>query len=85
VNFRPLPERLLIRRDKPATVTAGGILIPERHKSTEPAQGEVLAAGEGCTCKPGDRVLFEPYTGQEVDAQNWDLVVREEHVIAVLG
>ena len=94
MNFRPLHDRLLVKRLEANTTSAGGIVIPDAHadKST---QGEVLAVGPGApldngelrplTVNVGDRVLFGEYSGTEVkvDGEKY-LIIRETDVFAVI-
>jgi chaperonin GroES len=75
VKFRPLHDRILIRRLEPEEKTSGGIIIPDTAKE-KPMEGEVVAAGPGIRgddgrlypidLKPGDRVLFGKWSGTEV-------------------
>jgi chaperonin GroES len=87
MKFRPLHDRLLVRRIEEDTKTAGGIIIPDTAKE-KPMQGEVLAAGPGARnekgeivpldVKVGDRVVFGKWSGSEVRMDNEDLVIMKE-------
>jgi chaperonin GroES len=94
MKFRPLHDRLLIRRIEEEEKTKGGIIIPDTAKE-KPLEGRVVAAGPGkvdedgklrpLDVKPGDRVLFSKYAGTEVTLDGEEhLIVREEDVLAVL-
>jgi chaperonin GroES len=87
VNFRPLQDRVLIRRIEQEEKTVGGIIIPDTAKE-KPVEGEVIAAGPGtrgddCKLHPldvkiGDRVLFGKWSGTEIKIDGEDLVVMKE-------
>jgi chaperonin GroES len=87
VAFRPLHDRVLIRRIEQEAKTPGGILIPDTAKE-KPMEGEVLAVGPGARdengklqpldVKVGDRVLFGKWSGTEVRLQGEDLMVMKE-------
>jgi chaperonin GroES len=94
MKFRPLHDRLLIRRIEEEEKTKGGIIIPDTAKE-KPQEGRVVAAGPGkvdedgnlrpMDVKKGDRVLFSRYAGTEVTLDGEEhLIVREEDVLAVL-
>ncbi len=93
--FRPLHDRVLVRRIEAEEKTAGGIIIPDNAKE-KPAEGEVLAAGEGAyndggeriklDVKVGDRVLFGKWSGTEVKVDGEDLIVmKESDIMGVIG
>ena len=94
MKIRPLYDRLLVKRLDAETRTKGGIIIPDT-ASEKPQQGKVVAAGNGkisdkgdlipLTVKPGDRILFAKYSGNEIeiDGEN-HLVMREDEVLAVI-
>lgn len=95
MNLRPLSDRVVVRRMAEEKTTAGGIVLPDSAKE-KPAQGEVLAVGEGkradngnliaMNVKVGDKVLFGKYAGQEVKVDGEDvLVMREDDIIGVLS
>jgi chaperonin GroES len=87
VNFRPLQDRVLIRRIEQEEKTIGGIIIPDTAKE-KPMEGEVIAAGPGIRgddgklhpldLKVGDRVLFGKWSGTEIKIDGEDLVVMKE-------
>jgi chaperonin GroES len=87
VNFRPLQDRVLVRRIEQEEMTKGGILIPDTAKE-KPMEGEVIAAGPGARgddgalhpldVKVGDRVLFGKWSGTEIKIEGEDLVVMKE-------
>ena len=87
VKFRPLQDRVLIRRIEEEEKTAGGIIIPDTAKE-KPMEGEVIAAGPGVRgddgklqpldVKVGDRVLFGKWSGTEIKIDGEDFVVAKE-------
>jgi chaperonin GroES len=87
VTFRPLQDRVLIRRIEEEEKTKGGIIIPDTAKE-KPMEGEVIAAGPGARgedgkihpldVKAGDRVLFGKWSGNEIKIDGEDLVVMKE-------
>jgi chaperonin GroES len=87
VNFRPLQDRVLVRRIEQEEKTQGGIIIPDTAKE-KPMEGEVIAAGPGSRgddgklnpldVKVGDRVLFGKWSGTEIKIDGEDLVVMKE-------
>jgi chaperonin GroES len=87
VKFRPLQDRVLIRRIEEEEKTKGGIIIPDTAKE-KPMEGEVIAAGPGARgddgalhpldVKVGDRVLFGKWSGSEIKIEGEDLVVMKE-------
>ena len=87
MKFRPLHDRVVLRRIKPEEKTAGGIIIPDTVKE-KPAEAEVLAAGPGArneqgvvvplTVKAGDRVLFGKWSGTEVTIDGEELLIAKE-------
>jgi len=95
MKIRPLQDRLLLRQVEGEAKTAGGIIIPDSAKE-KPQEGEVIAAGKGkmndqgklvpLDVKPGDRVLYGKYSGNEVtlDGETY-VILREEDVLAILG
>ena len=86
-NFRPLHDRVVVRRITPEEKTAGGIIIPDTAKE-KPQEGEVVAAGSGVRneagvlvaldVKAGDRVLFGKWSGTEVKLNGEDLLIMKE-------
>ncbi len=87
MKFRPLHDRVLVRRVEEDTKTAGGIIIPETAQE-KPSQGEVLAAGSGLKdeagkvtaldVKKGDKILFGKWSGTEVKVDGEDLLIMKE-------
>ena len=85
--FRPLHDRVLVRRIEAEEKTAGGIIIPDSAKE-KPSEGKVIAVGEGAynedgdrikpDVKPGDRVLFGKWSGTEVKLDGEDLLIMKE-------
>ena len=95
MNFRPLHDRVLIKRLEESETARGGIIIPDTAKE-KPQQGDVIAVGNGkllengqrvaCDVKPGDRILFGKYSGSEVKIDGDDhLILREDEILAVLN
>ena len=87
MKFRPLHDRVVIRRVEEDTKTSGGIIIPDTAKE-KPIQGEVVAVGPGghdetgklvpLDVKVGDRVLFGKWSGTEVKIDGEELVIMKE-------
>lgn len=87
MGFRPLHDRVVVRRLKAEEKTAGGIIIPDTAKE-KPAEGEVVAVGPGARddrgnlialeLSPGDRVLFGKWSGTEVKIDGQDLLIMKE-------
>jgi len=87
MKFRPLHDRVLVRRVESMEKTAGGIIIPDTAKE-KPMEGEVLAVGAGTRdehgkfialdVKAGDRILFGKWSGTEVRVDNEDLLIMKE-------
>ena len=85
--FRPLHDRVLIRRIEQEEKTAGGIIIPDTAKE-KPMEGEVVAVGPGARSedgkihpldvKAGDRVLFGKWSGTEIKIDGEELIVMKE-------
>ena len=94
MKFRPLHDRVLIRRVESEEKTAGGIIIPDTAKE-KPMEGEVIAAGPGARgedgklqpmdLKAGDRVLFGKWSGTEVKLEGEELIImKESDIMGVL-
>ena len=94
VKFRPLHDRVIIKRIENEQKTAGGIVIPDSAKE-KPIKGEVIAIGKGkllengevrpLDVKVGDKVLFGKYSGTEVKVEEQEyLVMREEDIMGVM-
>jgi chaperonin GroES len=87
MNFRPLHDRVLVRRVEAEQKTAGGIIIPDTAKE-KPQEGEVLAVGSGTRdetgklnpldVQVGDRILFGKWSGTEVRLNGEDLLIMKE-------
>jgi chaperonin GroES len=87
MKFRPLHDRVLVRRIEGIEKTAGGIIIPDTAKE-KPQEGEVIAAGSGIKnedgkitpldVKAGDRILFGKWSGTEVKVDGEDLLIMKE-------
>ena len=87
MKFRPLHDRVLVRRIEQQEKTAGGIIIPDTAKE-KPQEGEVIAAGAGIKneegkltpldVKAGDRILFGKWSGTEVRVDGEDLLIMKE-------
>ena len=87
MNFRPLHDRVVVRRIEEDTKTKGGIIIPDTAKE-KPVQGEVIAAGPGVRdesgkltpldVKAGDRVLFGKWSGTEVKIDGEEFAIMKE-------
>jgi chaperonin GroES len=94
MNIRPLNDRILVKRLEEEETTKGGIIIPDSAKE-KPAEGEVVAVGNGklndkgeripLEVKAGDRVLFSKYGGTDVKLDGEDhLIMREDDILAVV-
>lgn len=94
MKIRPLNDRILVKRLKEEETTKGGIIIPDSAKE-KPAEGEVIAVGNGkrndqgeriaMDIKAGDRVLFSKYGGTDVKLKGEDLLImREDDILAVV-
>jgi chaperonin GroES len=87
MNFRPLHDRIVLRRIEGEEKTKGGIIIPDTAKE-KPQEGEVIAVGPGARdesgklvpldVKAGDRVLFGKWSGTEVKVDGEDLLIMKE-------
>ena len=87
MNFRPLQDRVLVRRIEQEEKTLGGIIIPDTAKE-KPMEGEVIAAGPGARgddgklnpldVKVGDRVLFGKWSGTEIKIDGEELMIMKE-------
>ncbi len=94
MHFRPLHDRVLVRRIDAEEKTKGGIIIPDTAKE-KPQEGEIVAAGPGARneqgqlvpldVRPGDRVLFGKWSGTEVKIDGKDLLImKESDIMGVL-
>jgi len=87
MGFRPLHDRVLVRRVEADEKTAGGIIIPDTAKE-KPQEGEVIAVGPGARneagqiqaldVKAGDRILFGKWSGTEIKINGEDLLIMKE-------
>ncbi|MBX9462703.1 MAG: co-chaperone GroES [Aquamicrobium sp.] len=87
MTFRPLHDRILVRRIEAEEKTAGGIIIPDTAKE-KPQEGEVIAVGSGARdeagklvdldVKVGDRILFGKWSGTEIKLNGEDLLIMKE-------
>ena len=93
--FRPLGDRVLVKRVEEESKTKGGIIIPDTAKE-KPQEGEVVAVGPGARdedgkhiapeLKAGDRILFGKWSGTEVKIDGEDLIImKESDVLGVLS
>ncbi|WP_285020503.1 co-chaperone GroES [Novosphingobium sp. fls2-241-R2A-195] len=95
MTFRPLHDRVLVRRVEAEEKTAGGIIIPDSAKE-KPAEGEIVSVGSGARAengtitpldvKIGDRVLFGKWSGTEVKVGGEDLLImKESDILGVIA
>jgi len=87
MTFRPLQDRVLVRRVDPEAKTSGGIIIPDTAQE-KPMEGEVVAVGPGTRdkegvvhaldVKPGDRILFGKWSGSEIKLDGEDLMIMKD-------
>ncbi|MDR3495850.1 MAG: co-chaperone GroES [Ancalomicrobiaceae bacterium] len=94
-RFRPLHDRVVVKRIEAEQKTAGGIIIPDTAKE-KPQEGEIVAAGPGARdeagklvaleVKAGDRVLFGKWSGTEVKIDGQDLLIMKEgDILGIIG
>jgi chaperonin GroES len=94
-KFRPLHDRVVVRRIDADTKTSGGIIIPDSAKE-KPSQGEVVAVGPGgrdeagklvtISVKAGDKVLFGKWSGTEVKLDGEELLImKESDIMGIVG
>ena len=94
MKFRPLHDRVVVRRIEEDDRTKGGIIIPDTAKE-KPQQGEIVAVGPGARdekgnlvppdVKPGERVLFGKWSGTEVKIDGEDLLImKESDILGIL-
>ena len=94
MHFRPLHDRVVVRRIDAEEKTAGGIIIPDAAKE-KPQEGEIVAAGPGARnekgelipldVKAGDRILFGKWSGNEVKIDGEDmLIMKESDILGIL-
>ena len=87
MKFRPLHDRVVVRRIEADTKTAGGIIIPDTAKE-KPQEGEIIAVGPGARdeagklvpldVKVGDRILFGKWSGTEIKIDGEELLIMKE-------
>ena len=95
MKFKPLHDRILVKRLENDEKSKGGIIIPDTAKE-KPSEGEIVAVGPGAInnegkrntldVKEGDKILFSKYSGDEVKIDGQDLIIiKEEDVIGILN
>jgi len=95
MKFRPLHDRVLVKRVEQEEKTLGGIIIPDTAKE-KPMEGEVVAVGPGARgddgklvaldVKPGDRILFGKWSGTEVKIDGAELLImKETDIMGIIG
>jgi len=95
MGFRPLHDRVLVRRVEAEAKTAGGIIIPDTAQE-KPQEGEVVSVGSGARAddgtitpldvKSGDKILFGKWSGTEVKIDGEDLIImKESDILGVVG
>ena len=95
MGFRPLHDRVLVRRIEAEEKTTGGIIIPDTAKE-KPQEGEVISVGSGIRnddgkvtpldVKSGDRILFGKWSGTEVKVDGEDLIImKESDILGIIG
>ena len=95
MSFRPLHDRVLVRRVEAEEKTAGGIIIPDSAKE-KPAEGIIVSVGTGIRAEDGkvtpldvaagDRVLFGKWSGTEVKVAGEDLLImKESDILGIIG
>ena len=94
MKIRPLHDRVIVKRIEEEETTKGGIIIPDTAKE-KPAEGKVVAVGDGkilengkkqpLEIKKGDKVLFGKYAGTDITIEGEEhLIMREEDIIAII-
>jgi chaperonin GroES len=94
VNITPLHDRVLVRRLEEKETVKGGIIIPDSARE-KPQEGEVVAVGSGrrekgelipLDVKPGDRILFGKYSGNDIRIDDEEfMILKEDEILAKLG
>ena len=95
MKFRPLHDRVVVKRADAETKSAGGIIIPDT-AGEKPQQGEIVAAGPGARdetgkivpldVKKGDKILFSKYAGTEIKVDGEELLImREEDILGIVS
>ncbi|MFC3088355.1 MULTISPECIES: co-chaperone GroES [Tabrizicola] len=93
--FKPLHDRVLVKRIQSDEKTKGGLIIPDTAKE-KPAEGEIIAVGEGArkdsgeliapSVKAGDRILFGKWSGTEVTLNGEELLImKESDILGIIG
>ena len=93
--FKPLHDRVLVKRVQSDEKTKGGLIIPDTAKE-KPAEGEIVAVGEGArkdsgeliapSVKAGDRILFGKWSGTEVTLDGEELLImKESDILGIIG
>jgi chaperonin GroES len=94
MKIKPLHDRVIVSRIEEQETTKGGIIIPDTAKE-KPAEGKIVAVGDGktlesgekqtLTVKVGDRILFGKYAGTEINIDGEEhLIMREDDIIAIV-
>jgi chaperonin GroES len=94
MKFKPLHDRVLVKRVEQEQKTAGGILIPDTAQE-KPIQGEIISVGNGIqlengevkslSVKPGDKVLFTKWSGTEIKLSGIDyLIMKESDILGII-
>ncbi|MBE9554673.1 MAG: co-chaperone GroES [Proteobacteria bacterium] len=95
MSFRPLHDRVLVRRLEGETKTAGGVIIPDTAQE-KPQEGEIVSVGSGARSedgkvtpldvKKGDKVLFGKWSGTEVKIDGEELIImKESDIMGIIG
>ena len=95
MNFRPLQDRVVVKRVEEESKTAGGIIIPDTAKE-KPMEGKIVAVGSGTRnedgsitpldVKKGDSVLFGKWSGTEVTIEGDELIImKESDLLGIIG
>ncbi len=95
MKFKPLHDRVVVKRIEGEDKTKGGLIIPDSAKE-KPAEGEVMAVGEGArkdsgeliamSVKKGDRILFGKWSGTEVKLNDEELLImKESDILGIIG
>ena len=94
MNLKPLGDKVIVKRLEAKEKSEGGIILPEAAKE-KPQEGEVIAVGSGKTLKngktvapqvkPGDKILFGKYSGNEIKLDDQEyLIVESEDILAII-
>jgi len=94
MSFKPLHDRVLVRRIESEDKTKGGLIIPDSAKE-KPQEGEIISVGEGArkdsgelipmSVKPGDRILFGKWSGTEIKLEGEELLImKESDILGIL-